>query len=325
MGNQGPWSPSFQAGTNAAPSQIAYSTAQLLKSARIRAALPKSSRKTFSDDDLLLMATEEMRSIIVPRIIELRKDFYNGFTDFNSAIKDPTDPRGWTYGPFPMPYRAIGSDPKCIYLINVTGDPVELPAIQEEDLPYQGYGFYLRNNNISFLLSTGNFSGSIRVSYFCRPNQLVTVDRVGFVQGFTATTIALTNIPLAFTTALNTYDIIKSGPSFDTRAYDLAATLTGSTLTFPAGTLPADLAVGDQVSISDESAIVQLPVEFHPALAEALAARVLRSLGDAKGYSESKQAAGELLDTGLGLVKNRVAGNPQTILAVNGPYRRGGW
>ena len=289
--------------------------------------LPKSGRKQFSDSDLLLFATEELRSTILPQIIKVRKDYYNGYVDFPSTVKDPSDPRGYTYGPFPLPYRAIGSDPKCLYLVMSDGNPAEIARLEEEDLPYQGYGFYIRNNNISILLNNGNFTQYLRVSYYLRPNQLVTVDQVAFVAAFsqTAATITLTSVPSAFTATAGTYDIVKSGPSFDLRAFDLSGSLSGNIISFPAGVLPPDLALGDQVSLSDQSAIVQLPVEFQPALTRAVLARCMDSLGDTAAQQRSEAKMGQLLDTALGLIKNRVSGNPATIVAINGPYKRGGW
>lgn len=324
---QGPWSPSFQPGTNPTPSQVAYSTQQLLASIKSTGRLPKTGSKQFADSDLLTFATEELRSTILPKIISIRKDYYNGYVDFDSTVKDPNDPRGFTYGPFPLPYRAIGSDPKCLYLVMPDGNPAELARLEEEDLPYQGYGFYIRNNNISVLLNNGNLTQYLRVSYYLRPNQLVTVDQVAFVAAFSqsAATITLSNVPVGFTAYAGTYDIIKSGPSFDLRAFDLSGSLSGNVISFPAGVLPLDLAVGDQVSLSDQSAIVQLPVEFHPALVRAVVVRCMDALGDVPAMQRSEAKLEVLMDTALSLIKNRITGNPATILAINGPYKRGGY
>lgn len=301
---------------------MAYTTDLLVAAIKLRGMIPTAAGKTFTPEDFLSLASDEMRSVIVPAILSVRQDYYLWKQDF-APVQDPADPTGRTLGPFQMPYRAIGTDPKLVQLLDSSGRPTEIGRVQIEDLPYCGFGHYFVNNKISVATNAGAAWSAVRVWYFLRTNALVTTDRVAAVTGFnlTAKTATVAAVPTAWGAGPVSLDIVKYRPGFDTLAFDAAASIAGTTLTFSAA-LPADLAVGDQLSLSDESAVVQVPVEFQACLAQAVVCRCLEAIGDREGLAAADVKFQKMMAGAVKLIMNRDAGNPTTILAIHSPIRR---
>ncbi len=322
LAQQSPWSAPFQPGTNLPATAKPYTTDSLLANAKLRGMIPTASGKTFAPSDFLSFATDEMRTTIVPAIMAERQDYYSSYVDFPANVLDPGDPNGQTLGPFQMPYRAIGSDPKLVQLIDASSRPVEIGRIQPEDLPFHSFGWYFRNNLISVRTNVGSSWKSVRLWFYLRTNQLTTTDQVAYVQTFDANakTVTLNTVPTSFAAAAN-YDLLKSQPTFDTLAYDQAATLSGGVLTFSAA-LPTNLSLGDQVSLADQSAVIQLPVEFHACLAQAVVCRCLEALGDREGLTAAQTKFKSMMEGAVKLIANRAAGNPVVVFNAHAPIRR---
>lgn len=321
LGQQSPPSAPFQVGSALPARARAYTTDSLLSSVKLRAMLPTASNRTFSSDDFLAFATEEMRNNIVPAIISERQDYYTAFADFD-PVADPTDSTNTILGPFPLPYRCVGMNPKLVQVINSSGKPVEVFKIDQASLPFQRYGFYFLNNAI-YVKNTNNSHqiSFIRVWFQLRTNQLVQTSQTALVEAIDVTrqVVTLDSIPNGFAPTAN-YDFIKSNPGFDVLAYDQQGALSGNTLSF-ASALPANIQVGDQVSLADQSAVIQLPVEFHAALAQAVACRCLEAEGDRAGLAASEAKFERQMKAGMKMCMNRSPGNPKTIVAWHSPYR----
>ncbi len=287
------------------------------------------SQITFSDDDLLDFADEEMQIGIVPLLMSVREDYLVTFKeDTITATKA-------SYGMHP---RAIGqklSDVTIVFPNSDATTPTEttIPRLQADQAVsglVNGYpGFYLRNNKV-ILQNPTTFAGQkLRQYYFLRPSKLVLtnqasqITRVGpdsLGTPLAANQVEVNYIPPEFgsnSTFTQTVDLNRNVPGFEILNMDIQAQFNVSTLvvTFPSLTsLPEDLAVGDWICLAGQATIAQVPAELHPILAQRVAIKVLESIGDNNNIQFAQGKLREAETTVLGLLSNRVEGEPQKIV-----------
>ena len=130
--------------------------------------------------------------------------------------------------------------------------------------------------------------------YYLRPSLLVeeqaSAGRVTAVST-SALTVTVASVPTNRVTASavvtgDTVDIVHANGWHELSVVNVAATLSGSVFTFPAGTDLAAVEVGDFLRAADQTDWPCIPDDYHRALCDLAGARVLRS----KGY-EGKASA----------------------------------
>lgn len=307
---QSPWSTPFQAGTPLVSPLYSGTTTELIDSVKRRGTIP-TSQTTFTPDDFLALGTEEMRSNLVPAIISVREDFFTSWADY---------PTSMAY--FQIPYRAVGSKLRRVCYVDASGYEIDVPRIQLEDQVHASYGFTVRANRV--YLTNPNSQAqypTLRMYYYIRSNKLVPVANTAQISAFdTATkTVTLDSVPDNFL-AQASYDLVKANPGYDCMSIDNPGTLAGGTISF-LNDLPEDLDIGDVVCLSGESCMVQLPVEFHPVLAQAVVVKCLEAQADMEGFKAASAKLAELFQTATSLITNRSEGNPEVIIPIYSPWR----
>jgi hypothetical protein len=294
----------------------AFTTTYLLESLKRRGMLPTTS-ETLDAEDFLLTADGEMQSYILPLLLSVREEYLVAEKDISIVSGTAS---------YDIPARAVGSKLREVRILSGS-DYVALSRIEPERVEttaasaYPG-GYKIQGNKL-VLVPTPNTSGTLRVTYFQRPNRLVGTTSVGEITAINTGTgvVTCSDIPTTFTTSL-TYDFIKGTPGFDSLNIDKACTAvtTGAsgTITFATANLPSDLAVGDFVCLAQESPIPQIPVELHPLLAQRVTAKCLEALGDDKAVL-AMQVSEEMRKGALTLLENRVEGAPRIIVNKYGP------
>lgn len=298
----------------------------LIESIKRRAMIP-SNQSTFTDQDFLALANEEMNIGIVPSIILQHQNY------LQAKQNQPLLPNTSQY---PIPYRAIGNMLMDVFYVDTSLNYFEMTRISKSDLPdfngpyTQGYArlFYVENNEIViFPTITGQVSGSIEMEYYVRPNQLVTEDRVGIITGINTVTgdVNIDKVPTVFGST-NLYDFIQLVSPHKTLSYDnpiLSINTITKTLTFDPTLLPQGLAVGDHVNLSEESIIPQIPSDLHVVLAHRVAARCMEALGDTAGLQNANTKLAEMEIKTANLINNRVENAPLKVVSRNNHIHRG--
>lgn len=313
-----------------------YTTTNLINDIKRRTFMP-SSQITYSDDDILNYADEELQTRIVPLLMSVREDYLVAYQEDTISAS--------TAG-YDIPERAIGMKLKDVTVVETTapatppGSVVEIsiPRIQSDQGPTRmmnNYpGFYVRENQI-ILQNPDAFNGYfLRQYYFKRPNKLVSANQgakitaVGpqaFVPVLAANQVLVESIPTAFGSS-NTADFVQGKPGFRTIDMDLPITCSGLIITFTSLTeLPDNLQVGDWVCLAAESTIPQIPVELHPVLAQSVAVKILEGLGDTTNLQAAQVKLKEVEHSVLTMISNRVEGEPQKIVNPYGPLRIFPW
>jgi hypothetical protein len=302
-------------------------SAELLASIKLRAAVPISSI-TFSDEDLLSFAQEETELKLLPSILAVKEEFY---------VTLATIPLVENQSDYEIPYRAIGNKVRSVFYEQQPGTMLTLANVPIElmnnytinTFPYQFAGFVLENDHLKLVprISSG-VNGNLLLRYYLRPNKIVKMARGARIRSIDRTTgvIEVSNgatgantVPsnITITTQI---DFIKGKSTNKTYSFDIdpaAVNASGGTITFATGSIPEQLVVGDWICNAGETVIPQVPPELHVMLAQAVACRVLESLGDTQGLQNANQKLAEMEQKLLSVIDTRVESPFRKIVTTN--------
>lgn len=304
-----------------------YMTSDDLIAAVKRNILSPTHQSTFTEDDILAFANEEMSMGLVPSIKELHED-YLMYTE-----KIPLEQNKTRYA---IPYRSVGDSLREVAFSDSSGIIYPSTRIGVGDLSWynnqtvqQNYAFYVENDEIC--LVPENFHPAadtyIVMTYYMRPNVLVKLDQVAVISSIDRNTgvIQVSNLPEDFVIT-ETYDLIKVRSPNKNLNYDitaLAINSTAKTITLNIDDIPDRLAVGDHIALSEECAIPQVPSDLHPVLAHRTSTRVLAALGDFEGLQNANVKLAEYQAKTEVLIDNRVEDAPKKVVNRNGTLRSG--
>jgi len=144
------------------------------------------NQATFTDDDILSFANEEMMISQVPAVMQFHEEYFVTY----SLV-----PLEYNKSRYPIPKRAIGMKLRDLNYVDSQYNMYEMSRIDAADAaffqqtntsssPYANR-FYMQGNDV--VMSPGvtvNPSGSLRFSYYLRPNQLVVDEKSATISGF---------------------------------------------------------------------------------------------------------------------------------------------
>jgi hypothetical protein len=187
--------------------------------------------------------------------------------------------------------------------------------------------FYVEGDEI-VLTNTGNTS-TVVLSYYMRPNDLVTNSRVADITqittGATTTAIKVSTIPTNLQSTSITIDIIEDLPNNRILKYDVpvvAYSSGSSTITIANANVPAGLSVGDHIALSGETKVPQVPSDVHSMLAQAVACRVHEAQGAQNELAAAYKKLEDMREKLVSMLSNRTEGTPQKVNNVAGFLRR---
>jgi len=302
-----------------------YTTDTLIEQIKRKAMLP-TNQSTFTEEDFLAFANEEMKVGILPSVLSVHEEFYV-FTETVPVVQNKSS--------YAIPSRAVGGRLRDIFWQDENGNLVEMARIAPEDKSiYQRSSigtsfifFYVENNNIVVTPPIqSNASGNFVFTYFIRPNELVSEDRIAVISNIARDEIAGTitftvdGVPSLFSVTTR-LDLLQSKPGHKTRNIDLLATSinqTNKTITFLSAGIDSEVEVGDHIALAGECMIPQCPSDLHPVLAQRCAARCLEALGDTQGLSNANSKLQEMEVKSFALIDNRVEGAPKKVVNNRG-------
>lgn len=160
-------------------------TSDLIRSIKRRAFIP-SSQETFSDEDLLGMATEEINIGLVPLIQRMHEEHLVYFIDV------PLEEDKKRYS---IPARAHGNKLRDVALVDENGNIFEMHRYSLNEISdftntttyINNRGFYLENNDIVLSNFDVNYGNSLRIYFYMRPNHLVVESKGSTIDSITLT------------------------------------------------------------------------------------------------------------------------------------------
>jgi len=273
----------------------AYTTLDLLTAVRARGMLPDASTGSLSADNLLIYATRELYTKLVPMILAVREKYFETYTDTALIAAQ---------GAYPIPERAIGGVLSSLQYITdliiyplEPMDPVGITTVGSSLTPR---GFYFQHNSVVLYPTPESATGSIRMRYFQRPNALSQTSACAQVSSFSALTneVVVSSIPSTWVTG-TVVDFIPGTLPFTPYSKDTSITgVTGTTISFTA--LPSTIANGDWLALSQTTPVPEIPVEFQQILEQMTLVKALQGVGDKEGFAIAK---GELEDARSDVIK----------------------
>lgn len=261
-----------------------YTSDTLITSVKDRTLAP-SSQTTFSSATFLNFANEEMQIKMVPYIMSMREDFF--LKNLSQAITA-------NISKYTLPRRAIGNGIKDLFVIDNTNNRFIVPKINIHDLPITGSisdlfisHFYLYGDQIVVTPTPNTTAGSLDIWYYSKPSQLVLTSacaKITAVSQGSPNTIFTVDTDIS---AQTTVDFLSGKSPFQLWVQDIpVVSATATTVTILTTNVDDEAMslvlpqVGDYICPQLQANIPMIPEEFHPLLAELVAARVLQALGD---------------------------------------------
>jgi hypothetical protein len=188
------------------------------------------------------------------------------------------------------------------------------------------------------LLPAPNTTSTLRITYSLRPSALKPTQTNGRVTAVGTGSITINAYPLDYSLAtpigidaafasgsLTAVDVLKTdGWHLPVVVDGVATSITGSVITFAAGTDLTRVAVGDAVRATQQSDWPAIPNEYHAALVDMSAARILSS---ARFFIASEQLISRAkmgLDTFKDMLNPRITQQSRVIKPQYGIVRRRG-
>lgn len=269
---------------------------------------------TWSDADLLALATEEMQSYVMSVLMDVREDYRTADYDVATVASTAT---------YRLPERAAGDSLRNVLYSSDGG--LEYSPLVRVDADQAGasatlgtpYGFYFKDTDV-VLVPTPAIAGTLRLQYPRRPSKLVAASAVatiapGGINGNRTVITTTATIPSTFTSGV-TVDVVDNNPGFKILTMDAATTgtVSGTTITLSAA-LPASVAAGDYVCLAGESVVPQIPVEMHPLLAARTVEVALEALGDKKSVVAAKRTE-TMRREAIGMMTQRSKGSVRALV-----------
>jgi hypothetical protein len=163
-----------------------YDSAELINFVKQSISFP-IYQSTFTEEDILRFANAEMKSEMVPSVMQYHEEYFVYRKDV------PFKPNVVTY---PIPDRAIGQKFRDLFFVDTNGNELEMVQINSEDRSQfsdaytsgNAHKFFIENNSVVLLTGKrSNIQGSLRFTYYLRPNQLVDVARAAISSAFIKT------------------------------------------------------------------------------------------------------------------------------------------
>lgn len=286
-------------------------SSKLIKSIRRRSFTP-NDQSTFTDKDLLEMATEEMNLFLIPYLNQGQEE-YLIYSEDEETTSDKTT--------FDIPYRAQGNKLRDLQYVDSDGNVIaELSRITMEELVDYKYNyrsdvsdlFYIQNNKVKLVNESPGVNTFLRKYFYLRPNSIVEESRTGKIQSIDRNggIITMETFPNNFANVPTMDFVAVESPcvilSYDTTPVNVNKNTRS--VTFSPEDIPADLKVGDYLCQKQESPVPQLPSELHPILAQRVAIACLEALGDEQNKQSQERRLMQMEKSVDILIDDRVEG-----------------
>lgn len=274
-----------------------------------------SDQDTISDADILDLATKELQTVIIPKILAVRENFFATYTDFtlsNTRI-------------YRIPPTAIGNKLLEVEVIPTGSTSRNINQLSPYDRSGQE-GFYIRSSSI-ILTDNGPSSGTLRVHYSERPGVLTTD------KGIVTTVSSTTSYVVNNTTLYVAGDLVSvqrpttpyEYSNVDMAVSSVSGSLGAQTVNFsiqPTTTINARdvftilTAVNYNAGIETSRRFAfypQIPEELHDWLSYRTACRVLEHLGHQELLQGKLAKLQDLEADIMSLLSPRVNNQPKVI------------
>lgn len=285
-------------------------TQELITSIELRSFAP-IDQNTFSPEKLLLLAHEQLQSVILPEILSVREEYFVTYVDYPIIVGKQS---------YPVPSRAIGMSLREVKIIqgnNVINVTQMTPEAISSTSSGDPTSFYMQDNNLILYPRPATTKDILRVYYCKRPSKLCLTSDAAIISAIdtVSKTVTVSSVPASWSTSTQ-LDLIRQDGSHENLAIDQSITSLSDTEIVFANELPESLQVGDWVSIRNTSPLVQLPEEYITVLSQATCCRVVQSMR-LPGLDGEMQTLQSMMEMSKKLISPRVTGETKKITVKN--------
>lgn len=263
----------------------AYTSTDLINSVRVRAMLPDASKGSFSPENILLLATEELRLNIVPLILSVREKYYETYVEYNLEANKTE---------YKIPERATGGVLSMVQYIKnnaVTNlGPVDGTSVSTTNTGLYPRSFFFENDHIVIYPKPSSSEGVLRLRYPQKPSIIELVSKCAQITAVDPVleTVTVSAYPSDWASPMP-IDFVSNKVPYTPYGIDTpinVITANAYDFTFSFTDLPYDrngdlqVKVGDWLAPAGYTPIPEVMSEFFPLLAQATAVKCLEANGD---------------------------------------------
>lgn len=299
-----------------------YATEQLIENIQRRCSVP-TSQLTYTNEDFVALANDELQGSVVPLIMSAREEYFVESLD----VTAPAD------GIVDIPSAAIGAKLRSV-TYKAQSNPliiINLPRLDLDVVAGSSFltiapqgGFYVQKNQIHLYPNQPVQANTpLKLYYYRRTLVLTEPAAYGRVESIdeNTNTVQLDNVPSDWVTG-SRLNSVSSEPNFET-TNALVTVVTASSPTLELDSVEG-ISVGDYISAEGYSAIPQVLLEAHAYLAQLTAVKCLEGLGDRDGMVAAQEKANQLKDSLMIMISQRVDGSVKKVVQPNGGLRLAG-
>jgi hypothetical protein len=296
-----------------------FTTNALIESIKRRGNIP-INQATFTGGRILAMADEEILSTVLPMVRQHRNDHFVTYTD--TTMTSATE--------YTIPANAMNRGLFNVAILDSAGKPYSLiPVDFDLEIDMGAYlagrrGYYVRGDKIHIYPDSPSGS-TLRLYYERLPNRLclshaITVTsesaEAGRITGISGGVITCSGgVPSSITTSTPICAVDET-PGFALLFEAVTPSAVTSTTVTTTSANAALCAVGDWIALDGDSPIVQLPIEAHPVLAQAVYVKCLEAMGDEYVQVAQQKLEKQVLEYNDSF-PHRTEKGPRTILSRN--------
>lgn len=259
---------------------ITFTTTDFVTSVKAVSHFPEGN-STFQPVDILRLGTMQLRTFIAPKVASVRENYW--LTRKAYPITANAE--------YTVPSFSIGNglvDVKCLTSTTyIPLDRIEISQLISTQFSPRGtYGFYIEDNLVKLLPNTG-LSGDLVLFYYRIPSQLVPTTSCAQIEEINGTDLTVASLPTTATFSVSAeLDISSQEPGFNVIVKDTLPTgIVGNVISF--AELPNRIRVGDWISLSGQSCVVQAPIEWVEVLVQSTVCKIY----EIQGYLSKLKAA----------------------------------
>ena len=286
-----------------------YTTQTLLDRIAVKAALP-AGQETYTPEEILDLANQELLSTILPEILRTREDYY---------LTSDVITVGNNVGLYDMPERAIAGKVNDIQVVDDNNRVIRsLPRITTAQINERDSGdvsaFYFQGAYIG-LHPAPSSEQKLKVSYYARPSSLVLPEKAYEILSMGTDEpgeYIQVDRPIKDLGRNDKVDISKGTGLYQTLNRDeIINQVDGDKIYLV--TRPEGLKEGDYISPAGQSLFVQCPSELYPWLEELVVVKLHESNGDFDAMKLAQKKADLIRDQILSLLSPRAETEAQII------------
>lgn len=296
-----------------------YTTDGLINSVKRRCGVP-INQATFTRAAILALADDSMLDLVIPMIRRHSNDHFVTYSDTTTTTATSYD----------IPTEAMNRGVYDVAILDGSSNPVSLiPIDQTRERHNAGAlfgrrGYYVEGDQL--VIYPDCTSGqTLRIYYERLPNRLclsaaytnpTETAECGIITGISSGTITCSaGVPSTISTS-TPICAIDHTPGFTLQFSNVTPSgKTGTTVTTTSANA-ALCAVGNYIALEGDSPIVQLPVEAHPILAQAVAVKCLEAMGD-EYITVAQDRLGQAISAYEDSFKSRTKTQPKRVFSRN--------